>query len=213
METLPPHRAERRALCDLLLAVGPDAPTLCDGWVTRDLAAHLYVREHRPVAAAGIVLPGPFAPVLARAMDDARSRPYPELVEAVRTGPPALLRPVDHLVNTLELFVHHEDVRRGGGSTAPRPDSEIAEVESELWRALGRMGRLLGRSLGPVGLVLERPDGARLTIHRARQGMVTMSGRPGELALFCTGRQAAAHVELTGPDEAVAAVRAASFGL
>ncbi|WP_461013210.1 maleylpyruvate isomerase N-terminal domain-containing protein, partial [Trueperella pyogenes] len=45
---------ERRRLADLLLAKGPDAPTLCEGWFTRDLAAHLWIREHRLDAAVGM---------------------------------------------------------------------------------------------------------------------------------------------------------------
>ncbi|HEX6919337.1 MAG TPA: maleylpyruvate isomerase family mycothiol-dependent enzyme, partial [Actinomycetes bacterium] len=49
-------RAERAALSDLLESLGPDAPTLCEGWDTRDLAAHLVVRERRMDAAPGIVL-------------------------------------------------------------------------------------------------------------------------------------------------------------
>src|SRR5262249_52743320 len=36
---------ERAELCDLLDELGPDAPTLLDGWTTRDLAAHLVLRE------------------------------------------------------------------------------------------------------------------------------------------------------------------------
>ena len=46
-------REERRALCELLDETGPDAPTLCEGWTTGDLAAHLVLRERRPDAAAG----------------------------------------------------------------------------------------------------------------------------------------------------------------
>ena len=34
---------ERAALCDALLEVGPDSPTLCDGWTSHDLAAHVRV--------------------------------------------------------------------------------------------------------------------------------------------------------------------------
>ena len=49
-------RAERAALCDLFDSVGPDQPLLCTGWTTRDLAAHLLVRDRRPDAAAGIVI-------------------------------------------------------------------------------------------------------------------------------------------------------------
>ncbi len=47
-------REERRALCALLDETGPDAPTLCEGWTTGDLAAHLVLRERRPDAAAGV---------------------------------------------------------------------------------------------------------------------------------------------------------------
>ena len=32
---------ERAGLVEILRAVGPDAPTLCEGWTTRDLTAHL----------------------------------------------------------------------------------------------------------------------------------------------------------------------------
>ena len=49
-------RAERHALCDLLIEVGPDAPTLCEGWSTFDLAAHLVVRERRPDRGPGLVI-------------------------------------------------------------------------------------------------------------------------------------------------------------
>ena len=38
---------ERAALVDLMAELGPDAPTLCTGWTTRDLAAHLVVRLSR----------------------------------------------------------------------------------------------------------------------------------------------------------------------
>ena len=49
--------AERAALCDLLDELGPDAPTLCPGWDTRDLATHLFVRDREPKAWAGIAIP------------------------------------------------------------------------------------------------------------------------------------------------------------
>ena len=44
---------ERAALVTTMRAVGPDAPTLCGDWTTRDLAAHLVLRERRPDAAPG----------------------------------------------------------------------------------------------------------------------------------------------------------------
>ena len=36
---------ERSNLCDLLDELGPDAATLLTPWTTRDIAAHLYLRE------------------------------------------------------------------------------------------------------------------------------------------------------------------------
>ena len=39
---------ERAALAALLHETGPDGPTLCEGWQTRDLVAHLVLRERRP---------------------------------------------------------------------------------------------------------------------------------------------------------------------
>ena len=51
-----PAQTERAALCELFAEVGPDAHTLCGEWTTRDLAAHLVVRERRPDAAIGIIV-------------------------------------------------------------------------------------------------------------------------------------------------------------
>ncbi len=110
-----PARAEREALCDLFVALGPDAPTLLPDWTTRDLAAHLVIRERRPDAAAGMLIS-----LLAKHAEQVRinekERPWPELVERVRTGPPAWnpmrLESIDTIANTLEFYVHHEDVRR-----------------------------------------------------------------------------------------------------
>ena len=65
---------ERRELCDLLEEVGPDAPTLCEGWTTFDLAAHLAVRERDLRAAPGILLGGRFEPMLVRLMERAKER-------------------------------------------------------------------------------------------------------------------------------------------
>nr|BFE88977.1 hypothetical protein GCM10020093_115780 [Planobispora longispora] len=60
-------RAERAALSDLFARLGPDAPTLCEGWTTFDLAAHLVLRERRLDAAPGIALsPWPDTPPRSR---------------------------------------------------------------------------------------------------------------------------------------------------
>src|SRR4051794_10763313 len=107
-------RTERQALCDTLDAIGPDAPTLDEGWTARDLAAHLVLRESRPDASLGIVL-APFAGWTDRVQRGIAAGDWPALVQRLRSGPPHWspysLPGVDERVNLVELVVHHEDVR------------------------------------------------------------------------------------------------------
>lgn len=213
MTPLPPHRAERERLCDLLLDLGPDAPTLCEGWTTSHLAAHLLVRERKPIAGVGIVI----AP-LHRWHDSAIEKiragtPWDDLVARIRSGPPfGPMRWFDDLVNTQEYFVHHEDVRRGDGATGPRPADEIADVEAALWRSLQRGAGLATRGIKGVGVDLREPDGE--VIH-ARKGddAVAIAGRPGEIVLYLLGRRGAAEVGIEGSDAARAALAGARLGI
>ena len=207
-----PARAERLALCELFVRLGPDAPTLLDDWTTRDLAAHLVIRERRPDAAAGIVVS-----ILARHAERVRlqekERPWDELVARVREGPPAWnpmhLEVVDTIANTVEFFVHHEDVRRAqdGWTIRELP----SELEDALATALDRSGRLLTRK-ARVGIVLE-PDGRQSIRLKRGDRVVTISGPIGEGVLYAYGRKDVAEVTLDGPDDAVAAVAATPLGL
>jgi len=114
-----PAQSERRELCDLFDEVGPDAPTLCGDWTTRDLAAHLVMRERRPDGAVGIVF-SPAAGYSDKVQSSIANSSWPKLVDTVRSGPPiwspTRIAAVDKLANTVEFFVHHEDVRRAGDS-------------------------------------------------------------------------------------------------
>jgi uncharacterized protein (TIGR03085 family) len=198
-------REERTALCALLDEAGPDAPTLCAGWRTRDLAAHLVTRERRPDAAAGVA-GGPLAGHTRRVQAAAAGRvPYPRLVELIRDGPPAIsvfrLPGMDARANTVEFFVHHEDVRRASPGWEPRPVSRT--VADLLWQRL-RIARLLMRRV-PVGVELVRDDlptnPAREQVRimaRARTPVVTVTGHPAELTLWALGRVTAAKVKLEG---------------
>jgi len=151
-------RDERNALCALLDETGPSAPTLCEGWTTLDLAAHLVLREHHLGASAGIVV-GPLAGYTSRVQRRLAERtPFPRLVEIIRTGPPRLspfgIPGMDERANTTEYFVHHEDVRRGAPGWAPRKlDAGLADL---LWQRL-RMARFLLRKV-PVGVEFARDD-------------------------------------------------------
>src|ERR1700751_191885 len=81
---------ERAALVEILRAVGPDAPTLCEGWTTRDLVAHLVVRERRPDPLPGLVF-GPRASYTVRVQTGlAASTKWEDLAKLFAPGPPVL---------------------------------------------------------------------------------------------------------------------------
>ena len=207
-----PARAERAALCDLFREVGPDAPTLCGTWTTRDLAAHLVVRERRPDAAAGIVNRF-LADHGERVRVEETERPWPEIVERVRSGPPAWnpmhFEPVDTAANSVEFFVHHEDVRRATEGWAVR--SLSPDLEEALAAAIRRGGGFLTRR-ATVGIVVEANGRPPMTLRRGTPA-VTIRGPIGECVLYVYGRKDVARVKVDGPSEAVAAVAAAPFGL
>jgi len=205
-------KRERLLLADLLESAGPEAPTLCGNWSARDLAAHVVVRERRADAAGGILVK-PLAARLERVRAEFAGRPYEELIRLIRTGPPRMspfaLKQLDEASNTVEFFVHAEDVRRAQPDWAPRElDTVFADA---LWSRIERMARVLGRK-SPVGLVLRRPDGRTAVAHRGTP-VVTVVGEPGELTMFAFGRQDAADVELDGDKEAVERLRTAKLGV
>lgn len=201
-------RSERAALATAFQRVGPDAPTLCEGWNTRDLLHHLLVRERHLLASVGTAVPLLHG-CTERAVAAYAARPWPELVAELRSGPPAWhpfgWGPVDARVNGLEFFIHHEDVRRGGDEWAPRvPDPT---TEDQLRDAL-RSGfvKLLGRRL-PVGAEAVLPDGSRVTL-RSGDPRVQVVGEPGEVVLWLAGRDKV-QLSFDGPADAVTRLREA----
>ncbi|MDQ4006814.1 MAG: TIGR03085 family metal-binding protein [Actinomycetota bacterium] len=206
-------RRERAALCDLMDTVGPDAPTLCAGWTTYDLAAHLVLREGAPLAVAGIAFP-PLERLTDRGMEGLKRKvAYPELVDRVRRGPPLLspFRParVERTTNAVEYFVHHEDVRRVGAGWRPRELD--ARDQDSLWRRVGVLGRLLARRAA-VGVELVRSDAAAVQRIKGGEPTLVVRGLPGELVLFAYGRGAVADVELAGDEQARAAFEHSQLG-
>ena len=201
---------ERAALCDTFVKYGPDAPTLCEGWLTADLAAHLVARETRPDAALGLVLPGPFAHHLQNVMEHVKQRGYDVVVDKLRSGPPWLHRqgPLA-AANVGENWVHHEDVRRANGE-GPRPAD--GDIEDILWNGLRVSALVNGRKLKGASLVLHAPDGRERVISK-HGPRVVVTGAPSELALFMAGRKESAEVTHEGDHAAVAIVLATEFGL
>ncbi|MGQ4421520.1 TIGR03085 family metal-binding protein, partial [Streptomyces violaceoruber] len=141
-------KRERLLLADLLETAGPDAPTLCEGWRTRDLAAHVVVRERRPDAAGGALIK-PLASRLHRVREEYGAKPYEELLQLIRTGPPRFspfqLKQVDEAANTVEFYVHTEDVRRAQDDWSPRELDPV--FQDALWSRLERVARLMGRGI------------------------------------------------------------------
>ena len=200
-------RIERQGLCDTFDRVGPDAPTLCSPWLTRDLAAHLVVRERRPDAAAGMWVP-PLADHLKQVQNEYAAWEWPRLVDEVRSGPPpwspTSVARVDEAVNTAEFFVHHEDVLRAGSGWSPRELS--TELESALWGIVTKAARLRF-ARAKVGIVLVSPPYGRRQVHGVTDlGTAIVRGAPGELLLYTFGRRGVAQVDVSGPDEAIDAL-------
>ncbi len=226
-------KSERLELCDLFDQVGPDAATLCEGWTTHDLAAHLWVRETDPLGAPGI-LAKPLAGLTERRMNETKLRwSYTELVDRLRNGPARFsvfaIPGLDEGANSMEYFIHHEDVRRGGAEPAKPRDLGLA-TEDWMWRRLKLMARAFFRR-SKIGITLERAgevapaaasgtDSAQATavddadrrpaasadVIKAAPGsqIVTIVGQPSELVLYAAGRTTAAQVRLIGEPEAVA---------
>jgi uncharacterized protein (TIGR03085 family) len=206
-------KRERAALIELLRALGPDAPTLCEGWTTRDLVAHLLVRERRPDAMPGILLP-PLAAYTARVQNKVTTATtWEDLLEQFAWGPPVYspFKLLDPVASVHEMFVHHEDVRRAQPGWAPRElDDKTTVAVKRRVPIVSRAGLSKSMTALPARLTLRTPDGQTLAAV-GNGSPVTVTGEPGELLLFAFGRNAV-RVDFGGDDDVVAAVRAAKRG-
>ncbi|OBF28165.1 TIGR03085 family protein [Mycobacterium sp. ACS1612] len=200
---------ERAALVETMRAVGPDAPTLCGDWTTRDLAAHLVVRERRLDATAGVAVPflAGYTANVQRQVTEANG--WDGLLKKVASGPPLYspFKLLDPVANLGEMFIHHEDVRRAQTGWEPR------RLEDTLAKALSRGLPLMARlSLGkaPARVALKTPDGKTVAAVGHGQDLI-VTGEVPELLLFLSGRD---EVRLTFSDaQAAQAVRAARRSL
>ena len=201
---------ERAALVATMRDVGPDHPTLCGDWTTRDLAAHLVVRERRVDAAPGILIPA-FAGYTARVQEQITAeRDWPVLLDQIASGPPTLspFKLLDPVVNVAEMYIHHEDVRRATEGWEPRV------LDEDATKALARQVAVMSRmalAKAPGQVILRTPDGKTLATVGSG-ATVVVTGDPLELLMFASGRDQA-RVEFTGDDDAVAALKGGRAGL
>jgi len=207
----PLDARERRELCDLLEELGPAAPTLCEGWATIDMAAHLVIRERDPRSAPGIVLGGRFEGSLDRLMARAKERGYAHLVEQVRNGPPLgpfVVPGLRTILNLNEYVVHHEDVRRANG-LAPRSDRP--DLQAAVWKMLRPGARLMLRKVRGIAVRLHAGTDRAVTVGSGPE--VVLTGDPVELLLYLQGRRGGAVLEVSGDADAVEALEAAQLGI
>ncbi len=185
---------QRAQLCDLMLEIGPLAPTRCEGWNVGDLAAHLWIREHRPTALPGMGVKR-FAERTGRIQTESlHLLGFQELVRQLRR-PGWVMRPLDRIVNAVEFFVHHEDVLR-----ANQRSQQLTEREqAELLRTVRVLAFRAQRAWG--GQLILRPTGHGVIRHGSGSRPIRLEGLPSELLLFLTGRQA--EVTVTGEPKVV----------
>lgn len=210
----PLDARERAELCDLFEQLGPDAPTLCEGWTTADLAAHLVVRERDPRSGPGIVMGGrvaAFERYTDKLMERAKTKGYGWLVGRVRSGPPVgpfKVPGLRTLLNLQEYIVHLEDVRRANG-LGPRTDRP--DLDAEVWKLLRRGARLQLRGVKGFGVSLQWGD--EVLTGKRGDPSATIAGSPVDILLFLFGRKGAAQVEVSGDPAAVEAVNTAKMGI
>ncbi len=192
----------------------PSRPPRARAGRLADLAAHLVVRERRIDAAAGIAVKF-LAPYTQSVQTQVRARPYAELVNEVRQGPPrwtpyGLVPGLDTAVNTIEFFVHHEDVRRAQAGWEPR---ELpADLDDLLWKRVSAGSRIFFRN-SPVGVVLRRAGTGQKAGAKMKDPAVVVTGPAQELLLFAFGRQDHARVALDGDAAAMEQLMGARLGM
>ena len=203
-------QSERALLADLFDELGPDQPTRCEGWQTGDLLAHLLIRERRPDA-----LPGAYLS-FAEAWTDKvaggyKAMPWHQAVQLYRSGAPVWnptrYGPIDAAANGAEMFIHHEDVRRG------QPEWQPREFDAETTAGFEKMleSVYVRRSVGKagVGVTAALPDGRQIVLSKG-EPTVVVSGDPGEVLIWSSGRPAA-RVELTGSQQGIEALEGAGL--
>ena len=205
---------ERQGICDTLLELGPEQPTLAVGWTTHDMIAHLVLRERRPDAAAGIVL-RPFSNHTSHVMAQMAEQPFEQLVATFRSGPPLwsvfAIPVLGDRMNMFELYIHHEDIRRAQPDWQPRPTD--VQREDAFWDGLtSTTGKLMFRRCS-VGVVLRaagRPD----VVVKKGEPAVHVVGEPSEIALIAFGRPTdRTHVVIQGTPEDIAKFEASPRGI
>ncbi|MDZ5076089.1 TIGR03085 family metal-binding protein [Nesterenkonia sp. HG001] len=217
--------AERQALVRALRQHGPHAHTLCEGWTAHDLAVHVAARDARPHLVFGQELPvvGDAAREKYKTFEKMDFEDLLDRIEAgVPSWHPARSRAVDDAVNTVEFFVHTEDVLRAeelslsdeepadiepadtdpadaetvGTELQPRRRRAPEAVQRRLWQHASRTLFLAAARKHNRRITFISPGFGSVTHGSSKDPMISLEGAPGELILWAFGREQAADVTL-----------------
>jgi uncharacterized protein (TIGR03085 family) len=109
-------------------------------------------------------------------------------------------------MNTVEYFIHVEDIRRAQPDWEPRALSP--EMADALWSRVGP-----GGMAKKVAATIEVASPGREAKKSGSGPDVVIEGDPGEHTMFAAGRQGAARVEITGDADLARQLRTASLGI
>ncbi|WP_158583114.1 maleylpyruvate isomerase family mycothiol-dependent enzyme [Nesterenkonia natronophila] len=192
---------ERKAMVSALRSVTADAPTLCKGWSAQDLALHIVVRDSRPDLMVGRRLPlvGPKARA---ALQNLASGGYDASVDRVAAGPPPyfpqILKPVDDAMNTLEYYIHTEDVLRAQPGFELSHRREISEeLRKRIWQHASLTFFVMAARKQNRRITFFSPGYGATTRGPAAAPLMMVHGTPEELTLWASGRAAHAQVDIT----------------
>lgn len=200
---------ERSNLISTFERIGPDAPTLCEGWDTEDLLRHMVTREIYPHITLAAKVPWNFSDAIREKNDHLETASFDELLDIYRKGPqkysPLQVSALNRAFNTLEYVIHHEDIRRAQTPELGRVLDD--EDQKAIWGSLKTTGQV-SFAMAPVRIILRSPEHGEFTAltTKRHENAVTIVGTPLELALYTFGRSVA-QVELEGDPEDVEKVR------
>jgi hypothetical protein len=170
---------ERLALSETLRAAGPGSPTLCGGWTTTELAAHLVARERSVVEGAGRIPLPRLQQAAGRVVSDLAARPpYAELVDAVGRGPSWQPRDLpeafhDAVWARLHLLARSPCAASPSGSCSRGPAAARSAANPRRWkmqrRGLLASGRMAVMAQSPSGFEFEHVRDEVVIFHQGRR--------------------------------------------
>lgn len=173
-------------LLDALRAVGPDAPTQCEGWTAQDIATHAWIMKHDPLGAPGYIVPA-LKGLTERRADKALAENggYEGVLDALEEENGARYPVIGGtqmmaLADLGEWYVHLRDVLDPNG---------LPEAEIDLYtrRALWLDLQVIAKMQRPDAVLVEPVLGKSATFG---DGSRTVTGDAGDLLCWVFGRRA-----------------------